>query len=88
MAKQIIQERCIQCGICLPECPNEGISEVDGEYRIDSSLCTECYGFHEESRCAEVCPADAVETLPATSDEDENLPGLAAQLRPDHFPRD
>jgi ferredoxin len=89
MAKKINQERCIACGRCFEECPNEGIYEADGVYVIDPRLCTECAGFYEVSRCVQVCPVDAVETDPNQPEvSDEELIGLAAELRPDHFPRD
>ncbi len=88
MARMINQERCIQCGACLPACPNQGIEEVDGRYRIDSNLCTECFGFYADSNCVAVCPADAVEFAPNGVTEEDELASLAAQLRPDAFPRD
>lgn len=88
MARMINQERCIQCGACLPECPNSGISETNGEYVIDSSLCTECFGFHADSNCSAACPVDAVEIVPQIALDDEAHAGLAAVLRPDAFPRD
>lgn len=88
MAKRINQDRCIQCGVCLPECPNEGIHEVDGLYVIDAQLCTECAGVYASSRCEEVCPTDAIEDDPTTPHDDESLMALAADVRPDLFPRD
>ncbi len=52
-----ITEDCIECGVCLPECPEGAISE-GAPYIIDPVLCTECGG------CAEVCPVDACEPKP------------------------
>jgi len=54
-----ITEDCIACDACLPECPNEAISEGDPIYTIDPDLCTECVGFYDEPQCAAVCPTDA-----------------------------
>ncbi|HSV74811.1 MAG TPA: 4Fe-4S binding protein [Chthonomonadales bacterium] len=88
MPKQIDEELCIQCGRCLPECPNGGISGAGGEYVIDSGLCTECFGFHETSRCAEACPVDAIKDVEGMETADEELAARAVLLRPDHFPRD
>jgi ferredoxin len=49
----IINDDCISCGACAPECPVEAISEGDGKYVIDSELCTSC------GSCAGVCPVGA-----------------------------
>ena len=51
MPKQIDQDKCIRCGTCQSECPNGGIAEVDGDYQIDAGLCTDCFGFYEQSHC-------------------------------------
>ncbi|MEI8312743.1 MAG: 4Fe-4S binding protein [Verrucomicrobiota bacterium] len=88
MARKIDQERCIRCGACLPECPNEGISEKGGEFVIDAAWCTECFGVAGSPQCAAVCPVDAVakdEKDKATEDE---LIERSAALHPDRFRRD
>jgi Fe-S-cluster-containing hydrogenase component 2 len=87
MPKRINQELCIRCGICLPECPNAGITETEEGYSIESGMCSECFGFHAESRCVELCPAGAVEDVDEEVDE-ETLAERAVAGRPDHFPRD
>lgn len=48
-----INEECINCGACEPECPVEAISEGDERYVIDAEKCTDC------GACADVCPVDA-----------------------------
>jgi len=53
-----ITEECIACDACLPECPNEAISEGDPIYVIDWEKCTECEGYYDEPQCASVCPVD------------------------------
>jgi len=53
-----ITEECIACDACLPECPNEAISEGDPIYVIDFEKCTECEGEFDEPQCASVCPVD------------------------------
>jgi ferredoxin len=58
MAKKI-NEECIVCGACEPECPNEAISTNSTIYLIDPDKCTECVGAYETPRCIEVCPVDS-----------------------------
>ena len=53
----VINEECIACAACLPECPNEAISEGD-IYIIDPDKCTECVGHYDEPQCVAVCPVD------------------------------
>lgn len=58
-----IQETCIACGACEPECPNQAITAGDSVYLIDPSRCTECVGAHPSQRCVEVCPVDSCISL-------------------------
>ena len=53
-----ITEECINCGACEPECPSDAISEGDDIYVIDSTLCTECVGFHKAEACQAVCTVE------------------------------
>lgn len=53
-----INEECINCAACEPECPNEAITEGDEYYVIDQERCTECVGHFDEPQCVEVCPVD------------------------------
>ena len=61
MTYKIITEECIDCRLCIPECPDGGISrnEETGLYYIDKTACTECIeiGF---SQCANICPVDCI----------------------------
>ncbi|MGM0442971.1 MAG: 4Fe-4S binding protein [Fibrobacterota bacterium] len=50
----VINDDCLSCGACEPECPVSAISEGDGKYVIDADTCTDC------GACVEVCPADAI----------------------------
>ncbi len=59
-----INDDCISCGACEPECPNVAISEGESKYVIDPAKCTECVGAHDSSRCAAVCPVDACHADP------------------------
>ena len=49
-----INDECIACGICLPECSEEAISEGDPIYKIDAGKCTDC------GTCKDSCPSDAI----------------------------
>ncbi len=68
-----ITEDCIACDACLPECPNEAISEGDPIYVINPDLCTECVGFYDEPQCAAVCPTDACLPDPNHQESQEEL---------------
>jgi ferredoxin len=48
-----INEECISCGACEPECIVNCISAGDSKYVIDEEACVEC------GACAEVCPVGA-----------------------------
>lgn len=49
-----INEECISCGACEPECPEEAISEGDERFVIDAAKCTDC------GTCVEFCPVEAI----------------------------
>ena len=57
----IIDDECINCDVCEPECPNEAITQGEDIYIIDPALCTECIGHHDAPQCIEVCPVDCIE---------------------------
>ena len=54
----VIQESCINCGSCEPDCPNDAIAATETIYRIDAALCTECVGAASEPTCVQFCPVD------------------------------
>ncbi len=49
----VINDDCISCGACQPECPVDAISEGDGKFVIDAEKCIDC------GSCAAVCPVSA-----------------------------
>ena len=81
MALKITQD-CIACAACVPDCPNEAISEGPGIYLIDPNRCTECVGFHDSSQCVAICPVDACVPDPKHAETREAL--LAKKERLGH----
>ena len=77
-----ITEDCIACGACLPECPNEAISEGDPAYIIDPAKCTECVGFFSESQCALVCPVAACVPDPDVKETKDQFLAKVRKLHP------
>ena len=67
-----ITDRCINCDLCEPECPNEAIAMGEEIYRIDPARCTECVGHYEAPQCRAVCPVDCIplDTMNIESRED------------------
>ena len=50
---RVINNDCVACGSCLPECAFDAISEGD-IYKIDPNKCTDC------GACEPVCPSNAI----------------------------
>ena len=69
----MINEDCVNCGVCEPECPNEAIWEGDDIFVIDWEHCTECVGWYEEAQCVEVCPVDCIPKDPEHEETQEEL---------------
>lgn len=69
----IINEECVNCGVCEPECPNEAISEGEDIYVINPDKCTECVGAYEDPQCVDVCPVDCIVADPDHSETPEEL---------------
>jgi len=69
----LINEDCVNCGVCEPECPNEAITAGDEIYNIDPDLCTECVGAFDEAQCIAVCPVDCIVTDPNHEEDKDAL---------------
>ncbi|MGK7345770.1 MAG: YfhL family 4Fe-4S dicluster ferredoxin [Candidatus Nitrospinota bacterium M3_3B_026] len=69
----LINEECVNCGVCEPECPNEAISEGEDIYVIEPEKCTECVGHYDEPQCVDVCPVDCIVTDPDHTESKEEL---------------
>ena len=76
----LINEDCINCAVCEPECPNNAISAGDEIFVIDASKCTECVGHFDESQCTDVCPVDCIIVDPAYVESRQQLQDKFARL--------
>ena len=62
MAYQITS-RCINCDMCVPECPNGAIAMGKLHYEINADLCAECRGFSDSPSCVAVCPVKCIKRI-------------------------
>ena len=69
----LITDKCINCDMCLPECPNEAIYEGAKVYEIDTDRCTECVGFYETQTCVDVCPIECIVPHPEHTETPKQL---------------
>ena len=69
----LINDECINCDVCEPECPNGAIFQGDEIYEIDPNLCTECVGHFDEPQCIEVCPVDCILKDPDNEESEGEL---------------
>jgi ferredoxin len=79
----LINDECINCDVCEPECPNSAISQGDEIYEIDPDLCTECVGHFDEPQCIEVCPVDCILVDPDNTESPEELQAKYEKLTAD-----
>ncbi|MEE8483988.1 MAG: YfhL family 4Fe-4S dicluster ferredoxin [Nitrospinota bacterium] len=77
----LINDECVNCGVCEPECPNNAISEGDDIYVIDPAKCTECVGHFDEPQCVEVCPVDCIVKDPNKEETKEQLQAKYESLK-------
>lgn len=77
----LINEECIACAACEPECPNEAITAADPIYVVDPDKCTECVGAADTPQCVEACPIDdCIVHDPARVETPEQLQAKYASL--------
>jgi len=60
----LMNDECINCDVCEPECPNDAIYQGEEIYEINPDFCTECVGHFETSQCVEVCPVECIPINP------------------------
>lgn len=75
-----INNDCIACAACVPDCPNEAISEGSGIYVIDPERCAECVGDNESPQCVSICPVDAILPDPDRRETRDELLARREQL--------
>ena len=76
----MITDRCINCDVCEPECPNDAISLGIEIYEIDPARCTECVGHYDAPQCVTVCPVDCIPLDPDRVETPDQLLGKYRQL--------
>ena len=77
----MITDECINCDACVPECPNEAITQGDDIYIIDPDKCTECVGHYDEPQCVEACPVDCCVPDPNHEESQEDLAAKSERLK-------
>jgi len=82
-----INEECISCGACEPECPNAAIKEGDSTFVIDPEKCTECVGSHPSPKCVETCPVNSPVPDPYRKETKEQLLEKWKKLHPGETPK-
>ena len=60
----LINNKCINCDMCDPECPNQAITLGEEIFEIDPDKCTECVGHYDTPTCVSVCPIDCIKKDP------------------------
>jgi len=75
-----INDDCINCHMCIVECPNDAIFMGKQIYEIAPERCTECVGHYDAPSCASVCPVECIipdpvhrESLAALTDKYSRL---------------
>ncbi len=69
----LIDDSCINCDMCEPECPNQAITLGEEIYEIDPDRCTECVGHYDKPTCVSVCPIDCIDPDPNHVESNDEL---------------
>lgn len=55
-----IDDSCINCDMCVPECPSEAIAMGVEHYEVSTDICILCKDYYEYETCIAVCPIGSV----------------------------
>lgn len=77
----LINQKCINCDMCVPECPNEAIYMGGKHYVIDPEKCTECVGHYPQATCVSVCPINCIVPHPEYRESVDQLAEKYLQLQ-------
>ncbi len=69
----LINDECINCDVCEPECPNDAIYQGEEIYEIDWRRCTQCVGHFDAPQCQVVCPVDCIVLDPDHEESEQQL---------------
>ncbi len=69
----MITDQCINCDVCVPECPNQAIYMGSEIYEIDPHKCTESVGQFDEPQCGQVCPVACIPINPERIEGPDSL---------------
>ncbi|CAL6039931.1 Nitroreductase_Fd-NR2 [Hexamita inflata] len=72
MSVQIIQDECIQCQMCVAECPSQCLSLQDGQIAFNAKSCISC------GHCFAICPKGAITLNSFTAAQAEALSSNSA----------
>ena len=73
----MIKDTCINCDMCMPECPNQAITMGTEIFEINPKKCTECIGHYDAPTCVSVCPIRCISVNP---NHQETLDELAVKF--------
>lgn len=59
-----IDDSCINCDMCVPECPSEAITMGATHYEINTGVCILCRDYYAHETCIAVCPLGSVGKKP------------------------
>jgi ferredoxin len=77
-----ITEECINCDVCVSECPNQAIFSGNTIYEIEAARCTECVGHSGTPQCIAVCPVECILLDPAHPETQAQLLAKYQHLNP------